>query len=348
MDMELHQLDVKTAFLHGDLEEIIYMTQPEGYELPETKDKVCLLKKSLYGLKQSPRQWYLKFDEHMLSIGFERSMYDSCVYFKRKNGVPVVYLLLYVDDMLVASKDLFEVEQLKADLKSKFEMKDLGNTKRILGMDIVRSREKGQLWLSQHVYIQRVLEKFRMHEAEEVSVPLAQHFKLSDKHRPKTDRDVKEISQVPYANVVGSIMYTMICTRPDLAHSISVVSRFMANPGKHHWEALKWILRYLKSSSSVGILYENKDDFEGEALAGFVDSDYAANLDTRKSQSGYIFYLYGATISWKSCLQSVVALSTTEAEYIAITEAVKEGEWLRGILGEFGIDQNYVTIHYDS
>lgn len=186
----------------------------------------------------------------MISIGFERSLYDGCVYLKRRNGIAVIYLSLYVDDMLVASKDLFEVELLKTDLKAMFEMKDLGNAMRIHGVDIIRNRCEEVLWLSQHGYIQKILRKFRMDEAREMAVPLAQYFKLSEEHKPRTMKEEKEMSQVLYANAVGSIMYTMICTRPGLAHSISVVSRYMASPRKYHWEALKWVLRYLKSSSS--------------------------------------------------------------------------------------------------
>lgn len=161
MDWELQQMDVKTAFLHGELEESIYMEQPEGFIEPGNEDKVCLLKRSLYGLKQSSRQWNKQFDEHMLSIGFDRSEYDSCVYMKRKNGKTVAYLLLYVDDMLIAGSDMSEIEEIKRDLSGRFEMKDLGDAKRILGMDIIRDRRRGTLWLTQQDYISKVLKSSR-------------------------------------------------------------------------------------------------------------------------------------------------------------------------------------------
>lgn len=159
-----------------------------------------------------------------------------------------------------------------------------------------------------------------------------------------------QMSTVPYVNMVGSIMYTMVCTRLDIAHAMSVISRYMENPGKHHWNALKWILRYLKGTTGIGIVFKRSDDLKKDALVGYVDSDYATNVDNRRSQSGYIFNLYGTAVSWKSSLQSVVPLSTTEGEYmeIAITEAVKEGIWLTWMIGDFGIIQKSVSIFYDS
>ncbi|XP_073289130.1 secreted RxLR effector protein 161-like [Primulina huaijiensis] len=151
----------------------------------------------------------------------------------------------------------------------------------------------------------------------------------------------------PYANGVGSIMYSMVCSRPDLAYAMSVESRFMANPGELHWEALKWTMRYLKGASNLGLMFRQQTN-EKKPLVGFVDSDFAGNLDTRKSLTGYIFTLYGTAISWKATLQPVVALSTTEAEYIALTEGIKEAIWLKGILEEFGITQQWVAVHCDN
>ncbi|KAK2414224.1 cysteine-rich RECEPTOR kinase [Trifolium repens] len=169
-DLELEQMDVKTAFLHGELEETIYMQQPEGFV--EDKSKVCLLKKSLYGLKQSPRQWYRRFDEFLLKGGFVRSNYDSCVYMMKRNEKVILYLLLYVDDILMASSDKHEIQRLKEMLNGEFEMKDLGSAKRILGMDILRDRSKGELFLSQHDYLKKVVERFRMSDSKVVNTPL--------------------------------------------------------------------------------------------------------------------------------------------------------------------------------
>jgi hypothetical protein len=173
---ELEQLDVKTTFLHGDLEEGIYMDQSEDF-VPGKEDYLCRLKKSLYGLKQSPRQWYKRFDSFMISNDFQRSQYDSCIYLKFVNGSPT-YLLLYVDDMLIVAKSMKEIAALKAQLSHEFDMKDLGVAKKILGMEMIRDRKSGLLYLSQKNYIEKVLHRFNMNNIKLVSTPLAPHFKI--------------------------------------------------------------------------------------------------------------------------------------------------------------------------
>jgi hypothetical protein len=174
---ELEQLDVKTAFLHGDLEEGIYMDQSEDFVVPGKEDYLCRLKKSLYGLKQSPRQWYKRFDSFMISNDFQRSQYDSCIYLKFVNGSPT-YLLLYIDDMLIVAKSMKEIAALKAQLSHEFDMKDLGVAKKILGMEMIRDRKSGLLYLSQKNYIEKVLHRFNMNNTKLVSTPLAPHFKI--------------------------------------------------------------------------------------------------------------------------------------------------------------------------
>ena len=227
--LHLEQLDVKTAFLHGDLEETIYMRQPEGFAVD---DRVCFLQKSLYGLKQSPRQWYKKFDDFLIKMEFKRCSYDNCVYVLHQEDY--LYLLLYVDDILVASCNKCMINDLKSRLHSEFEMKDLGESRRILGVDIKRDQLKGTLLLSQQAYMQKVVERFRMHQSKPVSTPLWQHMKLSKSQGPISDDDRKKMDVVPYTSGVGSIMYGMVCTRPDLAHAMSVVSRFMVESGQAH------------------------------------------------------------------------------------------------------------------
>ncbi|KAG7633109.1 Reverse transcriptase RNA-dependent DNA polymerase [Arabidopsis suecica] len=279
-NMELQQMDVKTAFLHGFLEEDIYMAQPEGFEDKKNPEKVCYLKRSLYGLKQCPRQWNLRFDEFMKGIGFERSAFDSCVYYK-KLGKTYTYLLLYVDDMLIASVDKSSVQELKLLLNREFEMKDLGDAKKILGMEITRDREAGILSLSQEAYVKKVLRSTHMDQSKPVSTPIGVHFKLKAATDEEYKNQFERMKFVPYANTVGSIMYSMIGTRPDLAYPLGVITG-------------------------------------------------------------------GNTISWKSKLLKVVALSTTEAEYMALTEAVKEALWLKGLANELGFPQRYVEVHCDS
>ncbi|KAL5565857.1 hypothetical protein UlMin_029021 [Ulmus minor] len=186
-----------------------------------------------------------------------------------------------------------------------------------------------------------------MSDSKAVQTPLAAHFKLSTDMSPKTDEERKDVERIPYASAVGSLMYAMVCTRPDLAYSASLVSRFMSNPGKDHWEAVKWIFRYVKGASDVGLLYKRCESASAK-LVGYVDADFAGDLDKRRSLTGYVFTLFGCTVSWKAQLQPVVALSTTEAEYIAATEGVKEAMWLKGLVGELGCVHDKVEVFCDN
>ena len=345
-DMHLEQMDVKTAFLHGDLEEQIYMEQPEGFTQPGKEHLVCKLKRSLYGLKQSPRQWYKQFDSYMIQIGYSRCEYDCCVYVKCLDDGSFIFLLLYVDDMLIAAKNWHDVMELKALLGKEFDMKDLGDAKKILGMEIHRDRGSRKLWLSQQSYVEKVLDRFGMSSAKPVSTPLANHFKLSLDQCPKSDREIEDMAKVPYASAVGCLMYAMVCTRPDLAQAVSQVSKFMSKPGKQHWEAVKWIFRYLRGTTGHCIMLGSQ---QGDlSVMGYVDSDYAGDMDDRRSTTGYVFTLAGGPICWKSIVQSIVALSTTEAEYMAVAEAAKEALWLTGLVKELGIEQGGVQLHCDS
>lgn len=195
--------------------------------------------------------------------------------------------------------------------------------KRILGIDIIRNREVGTLWLAQKDYSLRMLKRFNMEHCKSVSFPLTSHFKLSALQCPKTDLEKEYMLNIPYANAVGSLMYLMVCTRLDLAHSLSVVSKYMSNPGKEHWHVVKWIMRNVKGTISYGLVYTIKILSEPK-LVGYVDANYATDSNRRRSLSRVVFMLFENTVSWKSNLQPVVALSTTETEYMAATEGVKE------------------------
>ena len=348
-DLELAQLDVKTAFLHGDLDEEIYMVQPDGFKAVGKEDWVCKLQRSLYGLKQSPRQWYLRFDSFMDEQKFTRSHFDHCVYFRKLSDGSFIYLLLYVDDMLIAANSIGEIDKLKTRLNKEFEMKDLGDAKKILGMEITRDRDQGVVYLSQRHYLKKVLRRFGMDDnTKPVSTPLAPHFKLSAALSPSNEEEEKCMVHVPYASVVGSLMYAMVCTRPDISHAVSMVSRYMHNPGKKHWEAAKWILRYIKGTVNLGLKFERNRKNVERFLVGYTDSDFAGDLDNRRSTTGYVFTMASGPVSWRSTLQSTVALSTTEAEYMAIAEAMKEAIWSHGLVVDLGVNQEKVEVHSDS
>ena len=261
-DMELEQMDVKTAFLHGVLQERIYMTQPEGFVQKGQEDKVCLLKKALYWLKQSPREWNHRFDEFMIRKKYNMSQYDPCVYLKGKSTESRVYLLLYVDDILIASQSKTEIERLKQLLKSEFEMKDLGPARRILGMDILRERSKGTLRLSQERYLDQVLKTFGMQDASSVQTPIGSQFKLKAISKPEEAEQMRKMEGVPYASAVWSLMYAMVGSRPDLAYGLGLVSRYMGKPGTEHWAAVKWIMRYLKGAARLSLLFSKGSDFQ--------------------------------------------------------------------------------------
>uniref|UniRef100_A0A3Q7HPN3 Reverse transcriptase Ty1/copia-type domain-containing protein n=1 Tax=Solanum lycopersicum TaxID=4081 RepID=A0A3Q7HPN3_SOLLC len=217
-----------------------------------------------------------------------------------------------------------EINNLKTRLSAAFEMKDLGPAKQILGMKISRDRPAGTLNLSQELYIEKVLSRFRVNDAKPRTTPLANHFKLSKEQSLKTIVERDHMALVPYASAVGSLMYAMVCTRPNIAHAVGVVSRYMANPGKEHWEAVKWLLRYLRGISSTSLCFG-----KGKVtLQGFVDADLGGDVDSSKSTSGYIYTIGGTAVSWMSRLQKCVSLSSTEAEYVAIAEAGKEMIWL--------------------
>jgi hypothetical protein len=342
-DLHLEQLDVKTAFLHGDLEEDIYMMQPEGFVAEGKENLVCKLHKSLYGLKQAPRQWYMKFDNFMIKGGYKRCEMDHCCYLKKFSSSYII-LLLYVDDMLIAGSDMQEINKLKKQLSQEFEMKDLGAVKQILGMSITRDRAAGTLKLSQEKYIKKVLEKFNMAEAKAVCMPLGVQFKLNKEQCPKVEDERLEMDKIPYASAVGSLMYAMVSTRPDIAHAVGVVSRFMSNPGREHWQGVKWLLRYLKRTSKTCLCFRKKKI----VLEGFADADLGGDKDTGKSTTGYVFTIGGTAISWMSRLQKSVALSTTEAEYMAIAEAAKELVWLKNFMAELGIQQGDCVLHCDN
>ncbi|KAL9148736.1 hypothetical protein ABFS82_12G062000 [Erythranthe guttata] len=248
--------------------------------------------------------------------------------------------------MLIISPCVKSVDHVKMCLSEQFDMKYLGDAKKILGMNIDRNRENNLLFLNQISYVKKILEKFAMTNAKTTNVPLAAHFQLSKDQSPKTETEIDSMQNIPYSNAIGSVMYLMVSTRPDIAYAVSCLSRYMSNPGMPHWEALKWLLRYLKHSLHVGLNF-SKSETEIE-LIGYVDSNFANDRDSRKSSTSYVFTLCGSCISWKSQLQNIVALSTTEAEYIAATEAIKEAIWLKGILREIGFLKKDVTVFSDS
>ncbi|CAM8902569.1 unnamed protein product [Rhodiola kirilowii] len=274
------------------------MEQPIGFVDKNNPEHVCLLKRTIYGLKHSPRQWNKKFNACMLSLGFHRSKYDSCLYLKFFDAKSLLFVLLYVDDILLISNVKSEILRIKTQLNRHFDMKDFGKAQRILGIKIIRDRQNRRIFLSQSKYVFEVLEKFSMSAVKHVTLPLGGHFLLSKQNCPQTESERMKMSAVPYDIDVGFVMYLMVRTRPDVAYSISVLGRFMANSGEEHWSSLKYLVRYIASTKNYGMVY-GMTDFKHE-LCGFVDSDYASNRNNLKSTSGLFFLWSGNFISWKS------------------------------------------------
>ena len=254
LDLELHQMDVKTAFLNGELEEEIYMEQPVGFIVKGQEQKVCKLHRSIYGLKQSSRQWYLRFHKAILTYDFKMIEEDHCVYVKRSND-KLAILSLYVDDILIAGNDKEFVFAIKRWLSTNFDMKDMGEADYILGVKIERDRSKKLLTLSQEHYIKKILERFHMSSCKPVDTPVSKSEVLSQNMCPRNLEEEKEMSNVPYSSAVGSLMYAMLCTRPDICFAVGLVSRYQSNPGREHWKAVKRILRYLKGTMDYHLCY---------------------------------------------------------------------------------------------
>ncbi|KAK1610745.1 hypothetical protein QYE76_034418 [Lolium multiflorum] len=276
-DYEIWQMDVKTAFLNGDIEEELYMVQPKGFVDPKNADKVCKLQRSIYGLKQASRSWNRRFDKVIKDFGFIQCHGEACIY-KKVSGSSVAFLILYVDDILLIGNDIELLSSVKGYLNNSFSMKDLGEASYILGIKIYRDRSRRLIGLSQSTYLDKILKKFRMDESKKGFLPMLPGKVLSKTQGPATAEERERMSQIPYASAVGSIMYAMLCTRPDIAHAVSLTSRYQSDPGMEHWTAVKNILKYLKRTKDM-------------------------------------FLCYG--VSWASSKQCTVAKSSTESEYIA-------------------------------
>ncbi|UYV70738.1 hypothetical protein LAZ67_8000410, partial [Cordylochernes scorpioides] len=322
--------DVKSAFLNGDLEEELYMEQPQGYENPDFPNHVCSLQKSIYGLKQSPRMWNKKFHEFLIKFDLKPSTSDSCVY-TMKCKQAYILLAIYVDDCLICSVNKQHLDYIVQYLNSNFEIKTF-TADYFLGLQIYRDRTTKMLFLHQASSIERTLEHYNLLEIKLQSVPSDPYSKLTKEMCPKDNQEIEEMNKIPYRQTIGSLMYLMTGTRPDIAYAVSRVSQFVNNPGPSHWTAVKKIFGYLKATKNIGICFGGSSCTT--SLIGFSDADFAGDLDTRKSTTRYVFMLNNGPISWCSQKQNCVSLSTTESEYIAASKATKEAIWLRQLLRE--------------
>ena len=268
---------VKTAFLNGNLKEDVYMTQPEGFESKD-KTRVCKLKISIYGLKQASRSWNIRFDETIKEFDFIKNPDEPCVY-KKEVKENVVFLILYVDDMLLIGNDKPTLKEVKDWLSKKFSMKDLGDATYILGIRIYRDRIRKLLELSQSTYIDKILRRFSMEQSKRGLVPVRHGIHFTKSMCPKTPSELERMEKIPYTSAIGSIMYAMLCTRPDVSYALSSTSRFQSNPGEEHWIAVRTILKYLRRTQDMFLIYG-----DGELkVTGYSDASFQTDHDDLKS-----------------------------------------------------------------
>jgi hypothetical protein len=344
LKLKLRQADVVSAFLNGEIDAEIFMKQPEGFEDSNLPDHVCLLQKGLYGLKQAGHLWNKKLDKFITTtLGLTKTLSDPCLYYK-KDGKSRILLSLHVDDMIFAHNNDDEVEQMLSQLHKAFGISDLGSPEKILGVRIRRDGNTGSIYLDQQLYIEETIARFEMTNCDTRKTPHQPGLVLCEKMSPKNEEEKQDMEGKPYRELVGCLNYIATRTRPDITHAVSNLCRFMSNPGQAHWLAAKHVLRYLKGTSNFGILYTGDQDVEG-----FADSDYAGDIDRRKSTTGYVFQMSGGPISWKSQVQKSTALSALEAEYMALCSATREAAWIKELLQEIGArNGNPVCIHGDN
>jgi hypothetical protein len=335
MGWKIHQMDVKTAFLNGLIEEEVYIEQPLGFEVHGRESHVCRLKKALYGLKQAPRAWYSRIDAYLQQLGFEKSEADPNLYFIMVGEDPLI-LLLYVDDLFITGAERL-ISSCKESLASEFEMTDIGLMHYFLGLEVWQ--EPGHIFLGQGKYVCDILSRFQMGDSRPMTTPMITNWKKL--HASESQL----VDSTLYRQLIGSLMY-LVNTRPDICFAVNTLSQFMVEPRRVHWVATKHVLRYLCGTVDYGLDYHRGD---GVRLVGYTDSDWAGCVSDRKSTSGCCFGLGSAVVSWFSRKQKSVALSSAKAEYMAASQASCEALWLRKMLiGLFGVQLRPTVIFCDN
>lgn len=317
--LRIAQFDVKTAFLYGDLDEKIFMEQPEGFV--EDSSKVWLLQKSLYGLKQAPRQWNQKFTNFLIDMNLQVCEHDKCIFYRSDFQL---ILAIYVDDGIIFSESKQLIEATIDALKTQFEI-HLVSPDSYLGFQISRS-QKNTIFLHQDSYVKKVVTRFNMKDSKPEKSPLSPT-------EPQLD-PVPLDEDVPYREAIGSLMYAAVTTRIDIAFAVGLASRSVAQPAVGDWQSVKRILRYLNGQPELGLCYSK---FKDKGLIAYCDADLGGCAKTERSTSGCLIMLGGAPIHWRSSRQTMVTLSSTEAELVSLCSCVKDLIWLRMLALSLGI-----------
>lgn len=337
-------MDAVTAFLNSDLDETIYVEQPEGFSVHGEEHKVCLLLKYLYGLKQAPKFLQDDVEDFLISIGFVQCEADHCIYIRDANGLFTAFYV-HVDDLAITGNS---ISNFKLEISRKWEMEELGIASTMVGIQI--SRESEYVYsICQSAYAIKILKRFDSLNLKPASTPLPPGMKLFKPDLEKIEEFASK--KLPYQSVVGSLMNLAQCTQPDLAYSFGVLSQHLDWPRFQHWKAENHVLRYLAGTVNPGIRKSGQSSStpvkglkSEDCPQDMCDADWAGGKDTRRSTTEYIFILAGGAISWRSKLQPTVALSSTEAEYCAITEAGQELLWLRTMMSKLGLEDSNPTV----
>jgi transposase InsO family protein len=343
-DLEVDQMDVSTAYLNGELLEELYLSPPDGIDI---KPGHCWrLKRSLYGLKQAGRTWNLTLDKALGELGFTRLDAETCLYVYRDGKGGICFLVVYVDDLLLAASSRQLMDKIKSTLSKRFHMHDLGEVKFILGIQVKRDRNRRTISLSQAQYIDSVLDRCGMTGCSPLNTPMSHSARMTADD-PSDNTTIHEViwngCRVTYPSIIGSLMYAMLGTRPDIAYVVGVLGRYSANPKRCHWAAAKHVVRYLKGTRDLELRYDGSDVSLDLDFHGYTDADWSGDSDTSRSTSGYVFVSTRGAIGWSSKRQSMVALSTTESEYIGLSNAGQHLAWLRAFFEDIGHAQRGPT-----
>lgn len=342
--LHLWQIDYVSAYLNSDNRFLVYMEQPPGFVKVGEENSVNLVLKTIYGTMNGAYEWAKHLGRSYKALGYYESKADPCVRHRvDDNGFTLTGT--HTDDVLGVSSTHTGADIAIEELGNCYEIKDLGEPTYILGIRIDRDEPTGTISISQRVYLEQVLKQFGMQDCNPKSTPLPSGIDLSSLNSPQTEDDRAFMKDKPYNEALGSIMWAQGATRPDLSFAVNLLSRFQANPGRAHWNAILHVFAYIKGTLDYQITYHRGTD-GGLKPYGYVDSDYAGDTDTRRSTSGFVFMMAGGAVSWSSKRQPTVSLSTTEAEYMALTRAAQQAIWMFSFMSEIGLPQEMPATLY--
>ena len=338
----IHQMDVKSAFLNGKFhdDDSVYLNPPNGLDLGVKHTQALKMLKALYGFKRSPKIWNNTWNKSTKRLGFGRLKADEWFYFIKIDG-STVWVLVYVDDVLVIGSCIKAVKAAKLMLSQEFEMKDLGVAKSFLGVEFLYNSEG--VALRQKYYIEQVLEKFAMSQCKPVKTPLCAPTMQEAGFEILHDPGIKR-----FREAIGALLYVSTRTRPDIAAAVGILSRKCQNPSQQDWANVKRIMRYLKGTSSMSLQFSGKNESLLPLVESYSDADWAGDVSDRKSTSGIVIFFNRTPVVWKSRKQTGVSLSSTESEYVALSERVKQTNWIRMVLFELNMLPSDPTVIFEN